>query len=149
MSATVQHAAIEALVSIWKDTLTFPVFDGPTLAADDEHLFMMVGYDPISNDAEAASAQQSYTQIGRRSKQEDGTIRCTIAAWSGDETTTERRRQVAQALSDAEAAIRADITLGNVVMYANFGPRSDLNQLLTEGGNQVYARFDVAYTARI
>lgn len=149
MSATVQHAVIEKLVQMWAAAVDFPVFDGPSLSVGDEGMFLMVGYDPIDNDGSAASTRQDYKAIGGRSKAETGTIRSTVTAWSGDSETKPRREKVAAALSDLEAAIRNDISLGGLVLWANFGPGIDLNQMLTTEGNQVYARIDVTYEARI
>lgn len=149
MSATKQHEVIEALVAVFAGAVSFPVYDGPDLSADSAEIFLTVGYDPVDNDGRAATTQQEYVNIGSHSKSETGTIRCTLTAWSGDSSTTARRRLVAEALSDCEAALRADISLGGLVLWANFGPSVDLNQILTQQGNQVYARFDVAYTARV
>ena len=149
MSATVQHAVIEYLTDMWDAAVEFRVTDGPDMSVHDEPIFLSVGYDPINDDGLAANTRQDYTQIGGRRKAEEGTIRSTVAAWSGDENTRERRRQVADALSQLEAALRNDISLGGLVLWANFGPRVDLNQMITDRGNQVYARFDVTYEARI
>lgn len=149
MSATLQHVVLEKLVEMWKAALDVPVYDGPDLSANNDEVFLTVGYDPISNDGDAADTTQDYKQIGGGRKEEVGTIRSTIAAWSGDSDTTERRRRVAEILSAAEDAIRQNISLDGLVLWANFGPRITLNQMLVEKGNQVYARFDVTYTGRI
>lgn len=149
MSATVQHDVIEYLETMWTAAVDFAVFDGPSLQADNEGIFLMIGYDPVTDDGEAATVQQDYKQIGGQRKSEVGTIRSTLSAWSGDNETAPRRKEVATALSLLEAAIRADISLGGLVLWANFGPRIDLNQMLTTKGNQVFARFDVTYEARI
>ena len=146
---TVQHQVIEALTLLWGSALDVGVYDGPSLSADGVGCFVMVGYDPIARDGEAAAAQQEYVNIGGgHRKNEAGTVRVTVAAWSGDSSTTTRRQKVAGLLADAEAALRADLSLGGLVLWSGV-TRTDLNQFLTEQGNQVYARFDVAYTARI
>ena len=149
MSATVQHDVIESLVDLFGGAVDFPVFDGPDLAADNAPIFLTVGYDPVDDDGRAATTQQEYKNIGSRAKSEEGTIRCCISAWSGDSVTVPRRQAVAAALSVCEAALRADVSLGGLVLWANFGPSIDLNQVLTQQGNQVFARFDIFYTARI
>lgn len=148
MSATTQHAAIEALVTLWSGALTIPVHDGPKLIGDKQYQALWVGYDPLNDDDQAVTSTQDWAQMGNRRKEEVGTIKCVVAAWSGDTTTVGRRLQVANILSDAEAAHRADITLGNVVLFSNFGESVSLHQHLTDQGNEVMAVFTVTFLSR-
>jgi hypothetical protein len=148
MSATTQHAAIEALVSIFGAATTYPVWDGPNASEEAEYAAVWVGYDPTTDDGEAVASNQTWAQLGARRKEETGTITCCIGAWSGDTNTTPRRELVASILSNLEAAHRADITLGGVVLDSNFGTTVTLHQALTEGGNEVMALVSVAFRSR-
>lgn len=148
MSATTQHAVIEALVALWDGALSITVNDGPKLPGDKQYQALWVGYDVINDDGNAVDSAQAWAQMGARRKEETGTVNCSLMAWSGDADTLGRRVQVADALSAAEAAHRADITLGGVVLYSNFGERVQLVQDLTESGNQVACVFTVSFLAR-
>lgn len=149
MSDTAQHAVIEALVTLWETALDVPVYDGPNAQEEAEFAAVWVGYDPTSDTAEAVEVEQEWAQIGNRAKDETGAITCAVAAWSGDSDTKPRRQQVADILSELEAAHRVDISLDNLVIDSNFGERISLHQQLTEDGNEVFALFTLTYHARI
>jgi hypothetical protein len=152
MSATVQHEVIEALVDLWTqdEAIDVPVYDGANTTEEAEFAGVWVGYDPTSDTAEAVESEQSYAEIGSgRRKNEEGLITCSVAAWSGDDTTTKRRQRVAELLSALEASLRADISLGDRLIDSNFGERITLHQTLTPEGNEVFALFTVRYRARI
>lgn len=149
MSDTAQHAVIEALVALWDDALEVPVYDGPNDVEAAEYAAVWVGYDPTDENAQAVEVEQEWASIGASSKNETGTITNAVAAWSGDTQTHERRQQVAQILSELEAALRDDVDLGGVVIHTNFGARITLHQQLTAKGNEVLALFTVTYLARI
>lgn len=157
MTATTQHAAIEALVALWTDTLTATwgsesrtvvVHDGPDAVDADEHLGLWVGHNPLDDDSTVVESKQDWSQLGARRKEETGTITCCIGAWSGDSKTTGRRKAAAEVLSAAEALHRADPTLGGVVLMSNFGPSVELHQQLTEQGNDVLVVFTVDFLSR-
>jgi hypothetical protein len=149
MTATTQHAAIEALVRIWGDATTVPVYDGPNASEEAEFAAVWVGYDPTSDDGEAVTSAQAWAQLGARRKEETGGITCCIGAWSGDSNTAPRRELVASILTDLETAHRADITLGGVVLDSNFGTTVSLHQALTQDGNEVMALVTVQFRSRI
>lgn len=148
MSATTQHAAIAALVTLWDAALDIPVHDGPKRIGDKNYQALFVGYDPLNDDDQAVTSQQDWSQLGARRKEETGSIKCCVAAWSGDSETLGRRVQVADILSAAEAAHRADITLGGTVLFSNFGESVSLHQHLTDQGNEVMAVFTVTFKSR-
>ena len=87
--------------------------------------------------------------MGTRRKEETGRITWSVGAWSGDSTTRDRRIQVADILSAAEAAHRADITLGGAVLDSNFGKTVSLFQQITAEGNEVLATFTLYFRSRI
>lgn len=150
MTATTQHAAIEALVAMWSAAVDVPVYDGPNAIENAPKGAVWVGYDPTAEDGEAVSTSQDWAELGaqNRSKDETGTITCAAAAWSGDSNTQPRRVAVAQLLTDLETAHRADVTLGGAVMYSNFAA-GNLHQQLTADGNEVLALFTVTFRSRI
>jgi hypothetical protein len=150
VSDTAQHAVIEALVDLWNNALDVPVYDGPNAVEEAEYAAVWVGYDPTDDNAQAVESSQTWAELGNRAKNEEGTITCAVAAWSGDSTTIKRRQRVAELLSELETALRADLTLSvGTLIDTNFGERITLHQQLTEDGNEVLALFTVDYRARI
>lgn len=149
MSATTQHAAIEALVTLWDAALDSPVHDGPTVQGDKQYLGLWVGYDPLNEDDQAVIGAQENLYVGGRQREERGSIKCCAAAWSGDTTTEGRRIQIADLLTQIETAWRADITLGGAVLDSSFGSSITLHQRLTTNGNEVFAVFTIDFRSRI
>lgn len=159
MTATTQHAAIEALVTAWTGTITVPwgenaetltvaVHDGPDSVNDDDYIAVWVGHNPLDDESTVVTSKQEWAQLGARRKEETGTIVCCVGAWSGDSSTKNRRVAAASVLSQAEALHRADPTLGGAVLMSNFGESVELHQQLTDEGNEVLVVFTVDFLSR-
>jgi len=149
MSDTSLNDVIAGLVRAFTAAVEVPVYDGPNSQDSDEDAAVWVAYDPIDENAEAATAEQDWAEVGARAKDETGSVTCTVGAWSGDSETKANREQVAALLSQLETAHRADVTLGGVCLYSNFGTRTTLHQQLTKRGNEVLALFTVSFFSRI
>ena len=97
------------------------VIDGPKVTGDTGPLALWVGVDEIDNPTpiSANAEQQWMAGPGRRGRTEQLTVHCTIQAKSGSDDIAPLRAQAAAVLAAAEAALRADPSLGGVLRNAD------------------------------
>ena len=126
---------------------TVAVYDGPVTTAAPPQLVLWVGLqDPDSEGVtEAATFEQSRSDLGQLTRDETSIIRCTAEAWSGTDDIRSMRAAAFAIAAAAEQIIRADTT--------NFGGNAALaapgvtGGVLLQNNAPAYARvsFDVMF----
>ena len=108
-------AVIDALVSIAATTSAGAVYDGPLVTAEYASDFLVVGgtEDP---DDEPSSFDQAWNGLGARTKNESGEITCAVLVGTGDEQVKVSRDRALAILGEFETAVRADPSLGGVLI---------------------------------
>lgn len=126
------------------------VVDGPQRNADPTQNWLFVGHtggEPTEG-VEVALGQQDLFTFAKGKNETMGSIDCGIVCVSGDPSIRPVRGQALAYMSAAEDALRADMTLGGLVMHAY------LNQILyvptvSSAGAKVRVMFTVIYQAQI
>lgn len=152
MATTALFAVVDALVTIFDTALAITVYDGPQATDANLQQYAAVGWDgdPTST-GQAGDAQQDWApraNTGLFSRDDRGTVRCVVVAWSGDSVVAARRTATKGYLASIENALRADPSLGGVVIAAGITDIG-LIQEVSDGGNTVRIPFTVTYMARI
>ena len=141
-------AVIDALVTLARTTSAQAVYDGPAVTSDVPSDFIVIGgtEDP---DDEPSSFDQSWNGLGARTKNESGEITCAVLVGSGDEGVKVSRDRALVLLAQIEAAVRADPSLGGVLVggWAHVSGGRHVQRLNTQG---LYVRvtFTVAYQTK-
>lgn len=139
-----------ALTAMWTAALTgITVADGPQVNSDPSTDWLFVGFNGDSPDEynEGASGQQSLMTFAR-GKAEDGQITCAVVSVSGDTNIPAARARAYAFVAAAEDAVRADMTLGGLVMHA-FVSDHRYSPVQTQQGAKVRIVFTVTYKAQL
>jgi hypothetical protein len=148
--ASKTDAVILALTAMWTAALTdINVVDGPQVTSDAASDWLFVGYNGDTPDEynEGAIGLQSLMAFAKV-KGDDGQVTCAVVSVSGDTDITATRARANGFLSAAEAAVRADMTLGGLVMHA-FVSDYRYTPVQTQQGAKVRLVFTVTYKAQI
>lgn len=125
------------------------VYDGPPTTGLDAPLKLFVGVaDPDSpGSAEAATFEQSRSDLGQLTRDETSIIRCTAEAWAGTDDARTVRVAAFGITAAAEAVIRADTTNfgGNAALAAPGVTGGVLLQDNTQAGAVARVTFDVMF----
>lgn len=154
MSATSQVPAfIDALVSMIESAVSpVKVYDGPPVTDAFPQKFVGIGWDgnpdPNASSGQAADAQHSWAALGALQREEDASVTCSLAVWSGDTQVRARRVAAYDLLAQIEAALVSDPTVGGTVRAALLHTHT-LIQEQTEHGNQVRITFAITYGVRL
>lgn len=152
MATSVVPALIDALVL--RSTAALPnllVFDGYG-NTEDPGDFLMVGVDdPDSDDwAEAATAEQSWANIGHVVRDETGTVTCVALSWNGNDDPKVARDTAYAITAALEGLLRTDPSLGlGPHVWVEFGTRQALTQARGPDGAAAQLVFSLAFRARI
>lgn len=148
--ASLTDPVILYLTAMWTDTLpSVNVADGPQVTSDAADDWLFVGYNGDTPDEanEGASGQQSLMAFNKV-KGDDGQVICAAVSRSGDTNIPAVRARAMGSLSSAEAAVRADMTLGGLVMHAYVSDYR-YSPVQTQQGAKVRVVFTVTYKAQI
>jgi hypothetical protein len=148
--ASKTDAVILALTAMWTAALTSAVVaDGPQANSDAANDWLFVGADGDAPDEgnEAAAVEQSWMAFAR-TKQEDGEVTCAVVSRSGDTNIPALRARAYALFSAAEDALRADNTLGGLLMQSYVSAHQYSPAQTTQGG-RVRVVFTVTYQAQI
>lgn len=137
-----------ALVAAFAAALAAPVYDEDPVTNEADTQFVIVG-DDWDPDSDATSTfTQEWADLAATSRYERGSIPCVAVASSGDTDPAAVRQQAYALLAGCEAAVRADRSLGGLVMIAQLeGGATRLVQ--TTQGPFVSAQFDITYMAQV
>lgn len=134
MATSTIPATIDALVALFTASLSdVDVHDGPAVVSNRaDHL--SVGYAGRDN-PEAVSWEQTAAGIQRGAHPRDEVffVNCVINSGSGDAVMSTRRTRAFAILGQVETSLRADPSLGGVVMTAQVADGSLLQDLDENG----------------
>lgn len=148
--STKTDAVCLALTALWTAALTdIEVRDGPQVNSDAANEWLFVGSDgdAPADGMQAASATQDWMAFNRI-KLESGEVTSAFVAVSGDTDTVAIRARVFTLLSSAETAVRADPTLGGLVMQAGVSAHQ-YYPTQTTAGAKARLVFTVTYLAQL
>jgi hypothetical protein len=148
--ASKTDAVCLALTAMWTTALTgVQVADGPQVNSDPSIDWLFVGFNGDVPDEynEGAIAQQSLMAFAK-TKQEDGQVTCSVVSTSGDTDIPATRARAYGLVAAAEAALRADMTLGGLVMHS-FVSDHRYSPVQTTKGAKVRVVFTVTYQAQL
>lgn len=124
------------------------VVDGPQVTGDASQEWLFVGFDggdPTEHN-EAALIEQDMMTFAR-GKKESAEIKCASVVVSGNPDIVVLRQRALAIFSAAESVIRADMTLGSLVMHA-FVANFNYIPSQTDKGAKVRVVFTVKYQAQ-
>lgn len=139
-----------ALVALWKTALpTVEVRDGPQANSDSANAWLFVGSngDAPVDGMQAVQANQDW-QAFQKVKQENADITCALVVVSGDSDTVGVRSLVYSYLGTAEDSVRADPTLGGLVITSGISSHQ-YYPALTQSGPKARLVFTLTYLAQI
>jgi hypothetical protein len=141
-------AAISGLVTLASSTLSgVVIIDGPAPNKPNERELVMIGWAPFVD--RHTVARRVDEDLGGRMT-EEGEIACYIAVGHGDTTIIPVRDRATDLLTQLEAAIREENTLGGSVDESSVGPNMTLTQYQDPNeGASVGLSFAVSYRAWI
>lgn len=150
--STKADAVCLALAALWgadPDLSAVEVADGPQVNSDAANEWLFVGFDGDAPDegSEGLTAEQDLMAF-LKTKQETGEITNAVVVRDGGTDIPSLRARAFQILSDAEDALRADMTLGNLVMHAYVSEHTYMPAQTTQGA-KVRVVFTVTYQAQI
>lgn len=150
--STKTDAVCLALTALWQadaDLDGVEVVDGPQANSEAANEWLFVAFDGDAPDEgnEAASAEQSWMAFAK-TKQESAEVTCAVVARRGDTDIVSARARAYDILSDAEDSLRADLTLGGVVMNSWISAHQYI-PVITQGGAKVRVVFTVTYQAQL
>lgn len=141
-------AVIDALVTLAGTTSAQAVYDGPVNITAPPTDFIVVGgtEDP---DDEPSSFDQLWNGLGAKTKNESGEVTCAILVGTGDEAVKVSRDRALAILGEFETAVRADPSLGGVLVggwaHVSSGRHT---QRLNSQGLYVRVTFTVSYQTK-
>lgn len=138
-----------ALAALWTPVLTgVEVKDGPQVDSQSANEWLWVGYDGGAPDEGNAMAEAEEDWMTFGTKQETNRVKNAILVHSGDTTIPTVRARAFAILATAETALRADRTLGGIVMHALLTGHQ-YYPAITTAGAKVRVVFTVTYQAQI
>lgn len=153
MATSVFSSFSEAVIAAFKaqsDLAGVRIFDGIEIDLSYPGDGIAVGHDGNLDTDEVypGTIKQEYKQLGAISKFEDGILNCFLFTSSGLADITARRERALAIFAGAEKAIRADVSLGGVVMYSGIENAQFIYRQTTLGAG-VGMVFTITYRAKI
>lgn len=146
--SSLTDAVCLALTAKWQAALTgVSVADGPQVNSDPAPDWLFVGSDAADTGNLAAFGEQSLMAF-TRVKKDNGQVTCAVVSVRGDDNITAARASANATLSAAEDALRADMTLGGLVMQA-YVSTYQYTPSQTTAGAHVRIVFTVTYLAQL
>jgi hypothetical protein len=150
--STKVDAVCLALVALWDanpDLSSVTIADGPQANSEASNEWLFVGADGDAPDegTEAVSAEQDWMAFAK-TKQETADVTCAVVVRDGGSNVSALRPIAFGILSDAEDALRADPTLGGLVMQSHISSHQYI-PVITQGGCKARVVFTVTYLAQL
>lgn len=142
-------AVILALTALWQPLTGVQVVDGPQANSESLDDWLFVGFDGDAPDEgnEAVSAEQDLMAFAK-TKQETAEVTCAVVSRRGDTDVPSARARAYDIVSDAEDLLRADMSLGGLVMQAIVSEHQYI-PVITQGGCKARVVFTVTYLAQL
>jgi len=124
------------------------IYDGIEIDSSDPVNWISIGHDG-SDDGQvvAANVRNEYKALGAKSMFEDGSINCTLSAWTGDTDLSTCRTSAYDLLSKIDTVIRLDPSFSGAVLYSGLENHTP-TYLQTNQGAAVQINFTISYRAR-
>jgi hypothetical protein len=137
-----------ALVTAFAAALTVPVYDEDPVTNEPDPQFVVVGDDWDPESEATSTFTQEWSNLAATSRYERGSIPCVAVASSGDTDPVVVRQQAFGLLASCETALRADLTLGGLVLTVQLA-NGAVRLAQTNQGPFVAAQFEVTYMAQV
>lgn len=138
---------LTSLVATFTTALpTVAVFDGPPVTSPGDADLVIVGHDATPDSDADMTVEQEWADLACSRRHETGEVVCCVVSQTGDTDLKARRDRAFVLLAACEAAVLADLSLGGVVMSAQFA-RASARQFQNSAGSAVVAPFTVTYRA--
>jgi hypothetical protein len=124
------------------------VIDGASAEAPGAVDLVLVGHDASPDGDAEIGVEQEWADLAATSRYERGSVPCTVLSQSGDVDIPGRRARAMELLAACETALRADRTLGGLVMVAQVST-AGAHQYLNGDGTAVVVPFTVTYMAQV
>ena len=142
---------IEATITALQATLTdagITVLEAPT--ADNPQQYALVGWDnPDNADQMAVTGDFTWAYIGHTTYDGMFTISVTTVGWNGDSLLPQARTDALACMSAVETAVKADPTLGGVILFASTFTGVQLRQVNDSQGSRAYCHFGLECRIRV
>lgn len=151
MATSVIPAFIDAVLTAARAGLPgVDVFDGFGVS-DDPGDYLMVGVDdPERQDAAfSADSVQSWAHANRTARDEVGAVTCAATSWNGDGDQKAARDAAFATTGAVETFLRVDPTMGDTVLWCEYGSSTQLTQAQGEAGALALVVFRIHFRARI
>ncbi|MGZ4518877.1 MAG: hypothetical protein ACXVXO_00325 [Mycobacteriaceae bacterium] len=151
---TLVPSVIKAIVATANAHLTnTTVYRGPGNPSDDEPLNQLfVGINDVytADWTVGANSNQQWATLGAQQRDDNGEVWCTAYSWNGDSDSDAAMDAAYGTVAALEAALRADVTLGNLpgVLWVGV-TTTELRETQDSGGARAQVIFTVAYRGRI
>lgn len=122
------------------------VLDGPAVQ-DEPKRYVVVGDEGEDEESDVA-IERTWAGLGAQALDEVAQIPCSAIAWSGDTDLSARRREAFELYSACEAAHRADLNFGGLVLFSRIADVT-YRPFANERGTGARVRFTIEYKARI
>jgi len=147
------HAVAVALTALWTAAPAFTgvkVVDGPQATYDASPEWLFVGYDGGEPDGKTPGIQtaQDWMSFARTLQEPVAAVTCGLTVKGGGPDLLTARARVYTLLTAASDVVRADPTLGGLVMQS-YVSESRYYPLIGSGGSKARLVFDVAYRAQL
>jgi len=138
-----------ALVALWTAALPdTPVYDDDPNVGDLDYTYVLVGDDEDPDSETSSTFEQEWADLGCSSKHERGAIPCVAVASTGDTDPIAVRTTAYQLLAACETALRANRTLGGLVMTSQLQRGASAAGQATEGA-LAKVQFEITYLAQV
>jgi len=161
VETSAMFAAVDALIDLLEsdpELSEVDVLDGPPLDWDamtpaegqrgDGSAWLVIGAQPDGDRAVEGGQEWGATGTGMsHSRDERFAILCTAVAYNGGQDTKATRDVTKALTARVETLLREDPTIGETVLYSEFGGITELNQARSSKGITVDALFFIAARA--
>lgn len=91
----------------------------------------------------SVSGSQVPASLGNLRRQESYQINCEVSCWTGSAVMKTVRDSAFSILGHVEDVVRTNATLGDTVIFSDFGQRMEFEQVQTQQGAVATIKFDI------
>jgi hypothetical protein len=124
------------------------VYNGPSVSAGSDRDLVLVNDDGDPESDASSTYEQEWADLAATSRYERGLVICGVISQSGSTDPQARQDRVAVLMGACSAALHADVTLGGLVLTAQFQSGST-TPVQNSAGAAVRAPFAIAYLAQV
>lgn len=124
------------------------VVDGPRPEAPGPGDLVVLGHNGDPESTAEVTVTQELASLDGSSRWETGVVPCCVVSQSGDTDLSARRARAFALLAAIETSVRADLTLGGLVLSAQI-TSAGARQLQNGAGSAVVVPFEITYFAQV